>query len=181
MARYIHSGDQVKSEQIKAAASGTKGRPDDKSESSDELGALLKQGQSFPQAGAGPSAAESGGEESGRDVHPSYADSSGGPAEGTADAENSKQADIGVDAGVTGYSGHDLQPSDGAGTPDQEGLRQRIQRRRLFPVLVIPELRITAAGSRRMHSSRRTQKSPGNQRDQTNQMNLRIRRRKAAD
>lgn len=123
MARYIHSGDQVKSEQIKAAASGTKGRPDDKSESSDELGALLKQGQSFPQAGAGPSAAESGGEESGRDVHPSYADSSGGPAEGTADAENSKQADIGVDAGVTGYSGHDLQPSDGAGTPDQEGAK----------------------------------------------------------
>jgi stage V sporulation protein AF len=42
---------------------------------------------------------------------------------GNQDAEASAElgTDIGVDAGATGYSDHDLQVSDGAGTPDQEG------------------------------------------------------------
>ncbi len=42
---------------------------------------------------------------------------------GNQDAEASAElgTDIGVDAGATGYCDHDLQVSNGAGTPDQEG------------------------------------------------------------
>lgn len=38
-----------------------------------------------------------------------------------ADKGTNSSVDIGVDAGATGYGDHDLQASDGAGTPDQEG------------------------------------------------------------
>lgn len=38
-----------------------------------------------------------------------------------ADKGTNNSVDIGVDAGATGYGDHDLQASDGAGTPDQEG------------------------------------------------------------
>lgn len=40
---------------------------------------------------------------------------------GQQDDEGAGGADIGVDASVTGYGDHDLQTSDVAGTPDQEG------------------------------------------------------------
>lgn len=41
--------------------------------------------------------------------------------EGEANNAPDAGADIGVDAGATGYGDHDLQDSDGAGTPEQEG------------------------------------------------------------
>lgn len=45
---------------------------------------------------------------------------SAAPGAGAGKGTNSS-VDIGVDAGATGYGDHDLQASDGAGTPDQEG------------------------------------------------------------
>ncbi|CAM4502473.1 Stage V sporulation protein AF [Paenibacillus typhae] len=61
---------------------------------------------------------------------PGHADLQGNGSEGeeqihTEQPEHKGEADgstdIGVDAGATGYGDHDLQASDGAGTPDQEG------------------------------------------------------------
>ncbi|MEK3698722.1 spore germination protein [Paenibacillus sp. FSL R10-2199] len=66
-------------------------------------------------------AADELGQPQGDSASAGQGDKAASGAESGEDIGAESGADIGVDSGATGYGDHDLQASDGAGTPDQEG------------------------------------------------------------